>query len=70
LIANDGERDREHPAGGDAGHDAQAHQHLEIGCQPTEERGGAENQHADRDQPRLAKHVGKRAEDGLDQRIG
>ena len=70
AVAGERERDREYAAGGHAGEHAQTHQRLEICRQPAGERGDAADEHAHRDQPRLAEHVGERAEHRLHQRIG
>ena len=70
AIADQCEGDREDAAGGHAGEHAQSHQRLEIRHQPAGKRGDAADQHARRDQPRLAEHVGQRAQHRLNQRVG
>ena len=70
TVSGNGQRNRENAARGRASDHAQNHQRFEIRGEAAGKRRHADHEHAERDQPRLAEHVGKRAEHRLHERIG
>ena len=67
LVADQRERDRHHAAGGHAGEDPRADQHIEAGRKAADERRRGHEHEAEQHQPRFVEHIGKRAEHRLHQ---
>ena len=69
AVADDRQRDREHAAGGMPASTRKAISISKFVAKPQASVAMPSDEHADRDQPRLAEHVGERAEHRLHQRI-
>ena len=69
TVAGHGQSNRKNAAGGNTGDHTQRHQRFEIRRKAASHRRDADDEHASRNQSRLAEHIGKRAQHRLDQSV-